>query len=203
MEFLKPFYPTWDDALAAHLLSQFQLPLNRKLRHLSRGMRMKAALASSLAYRPKLIVRDEPFTGLDVLVRDEPSKACWRTRRTRRSSFRPTTWPRSKASPATLVIWMADGCKFAEELEALSARFREIVVTFEGPPALPVNAPPAWMHFEPSAWVVRFIDTQFNPERTPAQVREFFAGVRDISANGMPLRSIFVTLAKANRAAAA
>jgi len=34
-------------------------------------MRMKAALASSLAYRPRLIVLDEPFTGLDPLVRDE------------------------------------------------------------------------------------------------------------------------------------
>jgi hypothetical protein len=66
-----------------------------------------------------------------------------------------------------------------------------------------VNAPASWLHFESSASVVRFIDSQFNPERTPAQVREFFPGVRDISANGMPLRSIFVTLAKANRAAAA
>jgi len=34
-------------------------------------MRMKAALTSSLAYRPKLIVMDEPFTGLDAMVRDQ------------------------------------------------------------------------------------------------------------------------------------
>ena len=34
-------------------------------------MRVKAALAGSLAYHPKLIVLDEPFTGLDPLVRDE------------------------------------------------------------------------------------------------------------------------------------
>ena len=34
-------------------------------------MRMKAALLSSLAYRPKLLVLDEPFAGLDALVRDE------------------------------------------------------------------------------------------------------------------------------------
>jgi len=71
MNYLKPFYPTWDNAFAAELLHQFDLPMDRKLKHLSRGMRMKAALASSLAYRPKLIVLDEPFTGLDPLVRDE------------------------------------------------------------------------------------------------------------------------------------
>src|ERR1022692_791006 len=71
LDYLAPFYPTWDHALAGELLRQFQLTPDQKLKHLSRGMRMKAALASSLAYRPKLIVLDEPFTGLDPLVRDE------------------------------------------------------------------------------------------------------------------------------------
>jgi ABC-2 type transport system ATP-binding protein len=65
------FYPSWDRDLENELVKQFQLPLDRKLGKLSRGMRMKAALASSLAYRPKLIVLDEPFGGLDPLVRDE------------------------------------------------------------------------------------------------------------------------------------
>jgi ABC-2 type transport system ATP-binding protein len=71
LSYLRPFYPTWDVKLEADLIRQFELPPDRKLRHLSRGMRMKAALASSLAYHPKLIVLDEPFTGLDPLVRDE------------------------------------------------------------------------------------------------------------------------------------
>ncbi len=53
LAYLKPFYPTWDDARAAQLVRQFDLPLDRQLRHLSRGMRMKIALASSLAYRPQ------------------------------------------------------------------------------------------------------------------------------------------------------
>jgi len=69
MAYLKPFYPTWDDARAEELLRQFELPRDRKLKHLSRGMKMKAALASSLAYRPKLIVLDEP------LQRSRPSGA--------------------------------------------------------------------------------------------------------------------------------
>jgi ABC-2 type transport system ATP-binding protein len=47
--YLRPFYPGWDEDLAAHLVRQFKLPGDRKLKHLSRGMRMKAALASSLA----------------------------------------------------------------------------------------------------------------------------------------------------------
>ncbi len=71
LAFLKPFYPIWDDARAEELVRQFDLPPGRKLRDLSRGMRMKASLASSLAYRPRLLVLDEPFSGLDPLVRDE------------------------------------------------------------------------------------------------------------------------------------
>ena len=71
LDYLKPFYPAWDDGRAAELIKQFQLPRDRKLKHLSRGMRIKAALASSLAYHPQLLVLDEPFGGLDPLVRDE------------------------------------------------------------------------------------------------------------------------------------
>src|SRR5436305_10477684 len=71
LAYYQNFYPRWDRSLEQQLVRQFDLPLNRKLKHLSRGMRMKAAFASSLAYRPELIVLDEPFSGLDPLVRDE------------------------------------------------------------------------------------------------------------------------------------
>ena len=71
IHYCKAFYPTWDDAFCDRLLEQFQLPLDRPIKSLSRGMRMKATLVSSLVYRPRLLILDEPFTGLDVLVRDE------------------------------------------------------------------------------------------------------------------------------------
>ncbi|HXR38552.1 MAG TPA: ABC transporter ATP-binding protein, partial [Terracidiphilus sp.] len=71
LDYFRGFYPNWDRALEQQLVRQFDLPLKRKLKHLSRGMRMKASFASSLAYRPSLIVLDEPFSGLDPLVRDE------------------------------------------------------------------------------------------------------------------------------------
>lgn len=71
LSYCKPFYPTWDDAFCEKLLKDFQLPLDQPLKSLSRGMKMKATLVSSLAYRPRLLILDEPFSGLDVLVRDE------------------------------------------------------------------------------------------------------------------------------------
>lgn len=71
LEYLRGFYPTWDHGLEDSLLKQFDLPRDRKIRAFSRGMKMKLALASALAFHPKLIVLDEPFGGLDPLVRDQ------------------------------------------------------------------------------------------------------------------------------------
>src|SRR5947209_12488378 len=71
LQYCRPFYSGWREEDAAELVRAYDLPLGRPLKSLSRGMRVKAALASSLAYRPRLIVLDEPFSGLDVLVREE------------------------------------------------------------------------------------------------------------------------------------
>src|ERR1700730_8682417 len=48
MDYLRPFYPGWDRELENTLVRQFDLPVGRKIGELSRGMKMKVALASSL-----------------------------------------------------------------------------------------------------------------------------------------------------------
>ena len=203
LKFLAPFYPTWDEALAAELVAQFQLPLDRKLRHLSRGMRMKAALASSLAYRPSLIVLDEPFTGLDALVRDELIESLL-ARAENTTIFISSHDLAEIESFSSHVGYLDQGrLQFSEELESLTARFREIVVTLAEPAVVPSTWPATWLQPEAAGTVLRFTDTQFDAERTPAELRHLLPGVRDIAANGMPLRAIFVALAKASRSAAA
>ena len=201
MAYLKPFYPTWDDARAEELLRQFELPRERKLKHLSRGMKMKAALASSLAYRPKLIVLDEPFSGLDPLVRDEFIEGLLE------SASEATIFISSHdlseiESFASHVGYLEGGrLRFSEEMTALSARFREVEVTLDRI-GLPENLPPTWLRPETSAAVVRFVDSQFDETRTMADIRKMFGEPRAVSVNPMPLRAIFVTLAKAERRAA-
>ena len=71
LAFLRPLYPTWDESFCQKLLGLFDLPLNRKLRHLSRGQRVKAAFTGALSFHPRLLLLDEPFGGLDPAVRDE------------------------------------------------------------------------------------------------------------------------------------
>jgi ABC-2 type transport system ATP-binding protein len=64
-------YPTWDQALEKKLIHLVDLFDNEIIASLSRGTQMKVKLVSSLAYRPKLLVMDEPFTGLDPVVRNQ------------------------------------------------------------------------------------------------------------------------------------
>jgi ABC-2 type transport system ATP-binding protein len=204
MAYLKPFYPRWDDARAQELLRQFDLPRDRKLRHLSRGMRMKAALASSLAYRPRLLVLDEPFSGLDPVVREDLIQGIL-------DSADETTILVSShdlaeiESFASHIAFMDRGrLEFSEEMTSLTARFREVEVVVDSPPLVPLDRPwPAhWLRPETAPALVRFVETHFDPERTAADIRQLFGDVRSISAHPMPLRAIFVTLARARSKAA-
>jgi ABC-2 type transport system ATP-binding protein len=70
-EYLRPCYARWDRDLEAELRDQLRLPPERRIGELSHGMRLKMALACALPFRPKLLVLDEPLSGLDALARDE------------------------------------------------------------------------------------------------------------------------------------
>jgi ABC-2 type transport system ATP-binding protein len=69
--YLAPLYPRWDAALASTLRTRFGLDPEKKIKALSRGDYMKVALLCALAPRPRLLLMDEPFTGMDVMVKDE------------------------------------------------------------------------------------------------------------------------------------
>ncbi len=74
LDYCAPLYPAWDKALEVELLKRFELPTDRKLSQLSRGMRMKALLISVTAFRPEILLLDEPFSGFDPVVRDDVSR---------------------------------------------------------------------------------------------------------------------------------
>jgi ABC-2 type transport system ATP-binding protein len=69
--FTRSFYDDWRPEVEARLLKQYDLPLRRRVKALSKGMRTKLALLLALARRPKLLILDEPSEGLDPVSIEE------------------------------------------------------------------------------------------------------------------------------------
>ncbi|MDB6129469.1 MAG: ytrB 1 [Verrucomicrobiales bacterium] len=69
IHYKKAFYPQWDDALAASLKTKFELPDANIIGTLSQGQLARLSLVVALAFRPDLLLLDEPSSGLDPIVR--------------------------------------------------------------------------------------------------------------------------------------
>lgn len=70
-DMIRPFYPRWDEPLFRKLVGEFALPLKKPIKHLSKGMKMKFALAIALSHHAELLIMDEPTSGLDPVIRSE------------------------------------------------------------------------------------------------------------------------------------
>ena len=79
VRYSRAFYPSWDDAYAEELRVSFDLDPAARIKSLSKGQKARAGLLIALAYRPELLVLDEPSSGLDPIVRRDILGAVIRT----------------------------------------------------------------------------------------------------------------------------
>lgn len=68
---ISPLHDNWNEALFLKYLHAFELPLKKKIKHYSKGMKMKCSLLFALAHEPEFIIMDEPTSGLDPVFRRE------------------------------------------------------------------------------------------------------------------------------------
>jgi ABC-2 type transport system ATP-binding protein len=199
LAYLRPFYPKWDRDLEASILRQLRLPPTRRIGHLSHGMRMKMALACALPFRPEVLILDEPFSGLDPLVRDEFMEQLLR------EAGEMTVLISSHElgeidGVATHVAFLDEGkLLFEESMTDLTGRFREVRVTTEREPNPPDRVPPHWLDVRITGNVLSYVDTHFSDDGLDERIDSLVGGVRHIDAQPMGLRSIFTTLARAAR----
>jgi ABC-2 type transport system ATP-binding protein len=200
-EYLRALYPGWDAEYERELRTNFQLPPARPLGKLSRGMRMKAMLAGALAFRPKLLILDEPLSGLDPLARDEVMSGML-------SQAGETTILISSHEIAeieggtTHVAFMMRGrLLFQEAVESLWARFRDVNVTLEAP-VTGQPLPSSWMNLRHEGLRVSFTETAFVDERVLRELVEARLGrCHYLKASAMSLREISKAAMRATREA--
>jgi ABC-2 type transport system ATP-binding protein len=79
LNYTQAFYPSWDPQYAAELRQQFGLDPAQRVKSLSQGQQAKTGLLLALAFRPELLLLDEPSSGLDPVVRRDILEAIIRT----------------------------------------------------------------------------------------------------------------------------
>jgi ABC-2 type transport system ATP-binding protein len=198
LSYCKSMYPNWDDGFCHQLLTQFDIPLHQKMKDLSRGMRMKTALVSSLAYRPKLLVLDEPFSGLDPLVREEFVSGVLEVTETENWTIFISSHDVDEVERLADWVGIIDRGMLMvnEKIEDLQHRFRQVEVTLSEALSLPASFPKEWLMPEHKERTVRFVDTQYQEGISEKRIQSMLPRCVDMVVQGMSLREIFVVLAK-------
>ena len=68
---VKGFYSRWSSQAYGRYLKRFGLPADKRVKELSRGMKLKLMLAVAMSHEARLLILDEPTSGLDPVARDE------------------------------------------------------------------------------------------------------------------------------------
>jgi ABC-2 type transport system ATP-binding protein len=199
LAFCRPLYRDWDDGLCGRLLNQFELPRDVPMGRLSRGMRVKAALVSSLAYRPRLLVLDEPFTGLDPVVRDDLVRGVLELAGEEQWTVVISSHDLDEVERLVDSVAFLDAGRLvlSESFADLHARFRRIDVTAESWRERP-PVPDAWLGADVSGRVLRFVDSRYVEGETERHIASLAPGAA-IDVQPMTLREIFIALVRRQR----
>lgn len=199
LNYLRAFYPSWDRDLLRSILSDLRLPMERKIHELSHGMRLKLALACALPFRPKLLILDEPFSGLDPLVRDEFMQGV--LQQAGEMTVLISSHELAEIEGVVTHVGFIDEGKLllSESMDQLTTQLREVRVTLEKDARVPQHIPDDWLQVRAIGNVLSFVSTRFSEETIAGKLAALLTGIRRIDAQPIALRSIFTTLARAAR----
>ncbi len=198
--YLARLYPGWDGDLERRLRADLDLPPDRPLGKLSHGMRMKAMLAGALAFRPALLILDEPLSGLDPLTRDEIVEGL--LGQADETTILISSHEMSEVEGlATHVAYMDRGrLAFQDTTEGLLARYRDVAVTFDTAPGPLESLPGDWVTPRTFERTLRFVDRGFVREGAlRTTLAERFGPIAQLDARPMSLRDVSKALMAASR----
>jgi ABC-2 type transport system ATP-binding protein len=191
--FTAKLYPGWDREFERYLIAKLELPMTRRISKCSRGEKVKLALLLAMAFRPKLILLDEPFAGLDPLARSEfldtllevTAQSDW-------SVFFSTHDIEDVEKLADEVVILDGGqLQICESLDSLQERFRRVDVI--GAHAH-IEVDENMFSIQREGERSRFVYAAFSAE-SEAGLQARFPGA-EVVFSPMSLKEIFLTLAK-------
>lgn len=196
-DWLAPLYPRWDAVLAKDLRERFSLEPDRKIGTFSRGEQMKAAMLCAMAPRPKLIVMDEPFTGMDPLVKDEIVRGMLSTPPEEGRTVLISSHDIVELEMLADWIGFIDRgvVKVSEPAEQLRKRYRRVEVIIDESFELPAQRPADWHGLERAGRRVTFL-TSGEQDAREDRLRAVFPGASRIEVDSASLREVFLVLAK-------
>ena len=190
MAFGAGVHPHWDKALAEELRTRLDLPADRKLGQLSRGMQGKAALLSALASRPRLLTLDDPTMGLDALVRREFMESIVAALGdTGTTVFFSSHILEDVERVADWIGILREGRLVVQSsLEDLQARVRRVIATFAEPQ--PGFTLPGTLHHQADGRQHVFVVSDYSPQEHLQRLHD--AGALSANVERLSLEEIFV-----------
>lgn len=198
-DYLRVLYGNWDKHLEQELRTQLELPPSRLLSKLSHGMRMKTVLIAALSFRPKVLILDEPLSGLDSLVRDEVVEGM--LQQAHETTILISSHELAEIENFTThVAFMNKGkLLFQEPIESMRSRFREVNITLSAQKDLPIDIPSSWLSPRVSGHSLQFIESNFENKELLYQRLASHFGPIQFEVNPMSLREISKTLIREGR----
>lgn len=196
LAYLKPLYPTWDATFCDRLQKLFELPLDQKIKSFSRGMRMKTAFLSSLAYRPRLLLLDEPFSGLDPVVLSDLLDALVEITQQEEWTMLLSSHDMDHVERLVddVAILRSSSIVLNESIESLQSRFRRVDFIADVQAFSQATLPASWLRFQNQGRQISFIDTAFDDGSMQNRIAQNFQEAREIQVQSMSLKDIYVAL---------
>lgn len=196
MKFVAAAYPDWDEAYAGLLLRRFNLHRDQTIKALSHGERVKATLLLALAHRPRLLLLDEPTTGLDPVARHEVLAELMDALRDEHRAILFSSHNTHDVEQISDVITFLDRGRVIDssDKETFLDRWRRVHVDL--PTTLEVPKLPGAVDANVSGRIAVITTSAYSPEVHAACER---AGVTIRDVQRMTLEEIFVANVMSNR----
>jgi ABC-2 type transport system ATP-binding protein len=196
--YLAPLYPTWDAALARELRARFDLDPRSRIRAMSRGQQMKAALLCALAPRPRLVLMDEPFTGMDAAVKDDLVRGLLDSAGS--EGWTVLLCSHDIAEVETIVdhvsLLVQGRIALTTSLDAMRARFKHVEIHVGGSEPPRELRDPAWLSIERAGPLIRLLVSHDDGFPLDVGLRDRFPAATRIDVREATLRELFLAFTR-------